>query len=294
MTVYIYNGHGASYTDAKILEFMFSMAMHPHGIPVKRITQNDLNMQGAHWQKDGNLLVFGGGEFTKVKERLSAYGREAIIDFASHKSYLGICKGGYAGASHIRFFGQDGNKTSDGFGFFNGVARGSLPIAPSLYTGKSDSAHIATFRHEKYGIEFPSLYWGGPRFDAAEDSLQNVEKLVTLRSAASDETLTMGIKVQVGDEGQAVLLGYHAEATAAHIGQWVLQFCEDQKDIARIHREMAAHKNWEYYLGFACLLDDLGIVPEHNFLQQVLNPTRSFEVEEDHQPIGKAPVHKFG
>lgn len=291
MTVYIYGGHGASLMDAKILEFMFSMTMHPHGIPVKRITHDDLNKQGAHWQQDGSLLVFGGGEFTKVKEKLSAYGREAVIDFAGRKSYLGICKGGYAGASHIRFFGQDGNKTSDGFGFFNGIARGSLPIAPSLYTGKSDSAHIATFRHEKYGIEFPALYWGGPRFDTAQDSLQNVQKLVTLRSAASDETVTMGIKVPVGECGQAVLLGYHAEATPPHIREWVLQFCENKQDIARIQREMASHENWKYYLGFACVLDDLGLVPHHNFLQQILNPER--RTERSHQNLDMLPAHKF-
>lgn len=291
MTVYIYNGYGASLINAKIIEFMFSMTIHPQGIPVKRLTHDDLNRPDAHWQKDGSLLVFGGGEFTKVKEKLSAYGREAIIDFASHKSYLGICKGGYAGASHIRFFGQDGNKTSDGFGFFNGVARGSLPIAPSLYTGKSDSAHIATFRHEKHGIEFPALYWGGPCFNTAEDSLQNVEKLVTLRSAATDQELTMGIKVPVGDTGQAVLLGYHAEATPPHIREWVLQFCEDQNDITRIQREMAAHDNWKYYLGFACMLDDLGIVPHHNFLEQVLKPAR--KMEDYHQSSDNLPTYKF-
>lgn len=292
MTVYIYHGHGASITDARILEFMFSMCLHPHGIPVKRLTEADLNTRTARWQRDGSLLVFGGGEFTKVKETLSAYGREAIIDFASRKSYLGICKGGYAGASHIRFFGQDGNKTSDGFGFFNGVARGSLPIAPSLYTGKSDSAHIATFRHEHFGIEFPALYWGGPCFDMAENNAQDVQKLVTLRSAASDQDVTMGIKVKVGDTGQAVLLGYHAEAMPPHIREWVLQFCDSQKDIQRIQREMEAHASWKYYLGFACLLDDLAIVPHHSFVKQVLEPATSPGKARQH--LGLAPAYKFG
>jgi glutamine amidotransferase-like uncharacterized protein len=291
MTVYIYNGHGASQMDARILEFMFSMCLHPHGMPVKRLSENDLNNPCARWQEDGELLVFGGGEFTKVKEKLSPYGRQAIIDFAGRKSYLGICKGGYAGAAHIRFFGQDGAKTSDGFGFFNGVAHGSLPIAPSLYTGKSDSAHIAKFRHEKYGIEFPALYWGGPCFDMAENSLQKVEKLVTLRSGGPDKEITMGIKVPVGDQGQAVLLGYHAEALPHHIREWVLQFSENKSDIARIRREMGTHKNWEYYIGFACLLDDLGIVPGHSFLRQILHPAAP---EEKCDPRGMAHSYTFG
>ncbi len=291
MTVYIYHGHGASMTDARILEFMFSMSLHPHGIPVKRITEKELNTPSARWQKDGDLIVFGGGEFTKVKEKLSAYGREAIIDFTSHKSYLGICKGGYAGAAQIRFFGQDGNKTSDGFGFFNGIARGSLPIAPSLYTGKSDSAQIVKFRHEKYGIEFPSLYWGGPCFDAAEDSLQNVQKLVTLQTELTDKPITMGIKVPVGDEGQAVLLGYHAEATPPHIKEWVLQFSDSADDIARIKREMNKYENWKFYLGFACVLDDLGIVQGHSFLEQILQP-RSEENIALLRPV--VPAYRFG
>lgn len=291
MTVYIYHGHGASQMDAKILEFMFSMTLHPHGIPVKRLTEKELNTPNARWQRDGELLVFGGGEFTKVKEKLSTYGREAIIDFASRKSYLGICKGGYAGAAHIRFFGQDGAKTSDGFGFFNGVAHGSLPIAPSLYTGKSDSAHIAKFRHEKYGIEFPALYWGGPCFDAAEGSLQDVQKLVTLRTGASDKPITMGIKVPVGEAGQAVLLGYHAEATPPHIREWVLQFSENPADIARIKDEMDRYETWKFYIGFACVLDDLGLVPDHSFLHQILNPR---EIDTAADIARSTPAYRFG
>lgn len=290
MTVYIYHGHGASQTDARLIEFMFSMFLHPHGIPVKRVMESDLNNPAAQWQRDGDLIVFGGGEFTKVKEKLSAYGRQAIIDFASRKSYLGICKGGYAGASQIRFFGEDGHKTSDGFGFFNGVAKGSLPIAPALYTGKSNSAQIAKFRHEKYGIEFPALYWGGPCF---EGNFENAQKLVTLRSGASDKEITMGIKVPVGEYGQAVLLGYHAEAaTPTHIENWVLQFSESQNDIARIKAQIAAHERWKFYIGFACVLDDLGIVPHHSFLRQILNPTMQ---DKNLLPrMQKQKAHTFG
>lgn len=274
MTVYIYYGHGASQTGARIIERAFTMFLHPHGVPIKRVTEKDLNNPAARWQEDGELLVFGSGEFTKVKETLSAYGREAIIDFVGRKSYLGICKGGYAGASHIRFFGEDGHKTSDGFGFFNGVARGSLPIAPSLYTGKSDSAHIAKFRHEKSGMEFPALYWGGPCFDMADDSLQNVEKLVTLQSGSSDTPITMGIKVPVGEKGKAVLLGYHAEAMPCKIRDWVTQYAQDWADIQRIDRELGRYQDWKFYIGFACALDDLGIVPDHCFLDQILHPAQ--------------------
>lgn len=270
MTVYVYHGHGASQTGAKILERMFSMCLHPHGIPVKRLREQDLNSHAARWQKDGDVLVFGAGEFTRVKEKLTTYGREAIIDFASHKSYLGICKGGYAGAAQIQFFGEDGHKTSDGFGFFNGVARGSLPIAPSLYTGKSDSARIAMFRHEQYDIEFPALYWGGPQFNMAQDSLQNVQKLVTLKSGILDFEATMGIKVSVGKSGQAVLLGYHAEAIPASIREWVLQFSNSTEDNTRIEREIGQYAGWQFYLGFACALDDLGIIKDHSFVKQIV------------------------
>ncbi len=273
MTVYIYNGYGASQMNAKILRFMFSMALYQHGIPIKTLGQQDLNTPNAPWQKDGSLLVFGGGEFTLLKEKLTLYGREAIRDFASHKAYLGICKGAYAGASQIDFLGKDVHKTSDGFGFFNGVARGSLPIAPALYTGLSNSAQVAMFHHEKYGIDFPALYWGGPHFDLSH-STHNAQRLVTLKTPSTDQPITMGIGVPVGANGKAVLLGYHPEAMLTHIREWVLQFSRDENDIARIERDLKQVPAWKFYLGFSCLLDDLGIVENHCFLQQILNSSK--------------------
>jgi glutamine amidotransferase-like uncharacterized protein len=270
MAIYIYNGSGTSATDATILKFMFSMALHDHGIPVKFITHDDLNNPAQHWRKDAEVLVVGGGEFTPMKNKLTAIGWQAITNFAAEKTYLGICKGGYAGASQTEFFGQNGTKTSNGFGFFNGIARGSLPIAPSLYTGKSDSAQIATFYHEKYGIEFPALYWGGPYFDIAEGSLQNVEKLVTLKSDHFDTPKIMGVRMRVGEQGQAILLGYHAEALPFHIRSWVLEFCKNESDIHRIEKEMAQFDAWKFYIGFACILDDINLVKNHSFLNQIL------------------------
>jgi len=286
MTVYIYNGYGASQANVKILEWMFSMALHAHGILVKKIGQQDLNTRDAQWQKDGSVLVFGGGEFTKVKETLTLYGREAIRNFASLKKYLGICMGANAGAAQIDFLGQNVYKTSEGFGFFNGVARGSLPIAPALYTGMSDSAQLTTFRHEKYGIDFPSLYWGGPHFDLSH-AAHNAEKLVTLKSPSTDKIITMGISVPVGDSGKAVLLGYHPEAMQTHIRQWVLEFCRDQSDIERIERDLNQVPSWKFYIGFACLLDDLGIVENHSFLHQILNPPKGA------QPVAALSPQQF-
>lgn len=286
MTVYIYNGYGASQANAKILQFMFSMALHPHGIPVKTIGQQDLNMNYAPWQNFGSVLVFGGGEFTLLKEKLTTYGRDAIRDFAAHKKYLGICKGAYAGASQIDFFGENTHKTSDGFGFFNGVARGSLPIAPALYTGMSNSAQVTMFRHEKRGIDFPALYWGGPHFDLSH-AAHNADKLVTLKSLSSDKSITMGISVPVGKQGQAILLGYHPEAMQSHIREWVLKFSQDESDMARIEYDLKQQPAWKFYLGFACLLDDLGIVKNHSFLHQILNPPKGT------QPIAALPPQQF-
>ena len=271
MTVCIYNGPGASQMDAKILEFMFSMAFHPHGIPVKMIGIEEINSPNARWQQEGNIIVFGGGEFSRLKQKLSDYGRSAIRSFTASKKYLGICFGAYAGASQIEFFGKDCYKTSDGWGYFNGVARGSLPIAPALYTGKSDSAQLALFHHEKYDIDFPSLYWGGPYFDLSHPATAHAEALTTLKNPASDHVITMGIKVPV-EQGSAILLGYHPEAMQHYIRKWVLQFCEEPHDIERIERDMSRHESWKFYIGFACLLDDLNIVKGHSFLHQILNP----------------------
>lgn len=275
MSIYIYNGYGAWPTGVKTLLFMFSMTLHPHGIPIKTISQNELNDPASKWQDDADLLVFGGGEFSKVKEKLSSYGRAAIQAFTSEKSYLGICKGAYAGAAQIDFFGKNDRKQSPGFGFFNGVARGSLPIAPSLYSGKSDSAQIVTLRHELRGLEFPALYWGGPCFNVDEDDSGRTQKLVTLKTPLADREITMGIKTRVGERGQALLLGYHAEAIPSCIDRWIIPFCDNPGDITRIRNEINAHQPWTFYLGFASLLDDLQIVRGHSFLNQILHPESS-------------------
>lgn len=271
MSVYIYSGYGASIKNADILFQMFSMALFAFKIPVKRINESDLNDPNAAWKQDGEVLVFGGGEFTRVKEKLKPEGYQAIKDFAARKAYLGICMGGYAGATHIDFLGQDVSKTSAGFGFFNHKARGSWPIAPVLYTGKSDSARIAVFHHEKHKRDFPALYWGGPSFEINEES--NIETLITLKEPYSDKKLAMGIKVPVGENGKAILLGYHSEAALPEmLREWVLKFTEDANDITRIEAEMAPFAKWQFLFGWAAMLDDLNLVPGHSFVDQILHP----------------------
>ncbi len=266
MTVYIYAGAGSSPTNAKILQQVFAEALHNFGIHVMFLDENDFNRKNASWQKNGSLLIVGGGQFTPMKEKLSAYGRAAIQDFTAHKTYLGICKGGYAGSAHIEFTGSDVVKTSPGFGFFNCTARGSLPVTPRFFSGWNDSAAILNLYHEKRGFHFPALYWGGPSF-ILPATVHDGTDLLASYTGADGTKYAMGIKRKTGETGKAVLTGYHSEAMREALPQWLKRFSAGQDQDERLAFEMAGFKDWQYYLGFAALLDDLEIVKGHSFLE---------------------------
>lgn len=272
MTVCIYDGFGASAKNAEILHHMFSMALHPFGIPVRMLGEQDLNNPRGQWQKDGSVLVFGGGEFTKVKEKLTPYGHAAIKDFVAAKRYLGACHGGYAGSAQIHFLGEDEEKFSPGFAFYNGIARGTLPVTPRPYNGQSTSASIVKLRRAGHDIEFPALYWGGPGFVDIPGIPSNAQPIVTLTDHRGCEHV-VGLKVPMGAAGgKALLLSYHCEAIPEHARPWLAKFNDNHDDLVRLEKEIAAYPRWKFFLGFAHLLDDLEIVPRHSFVDKIMNP----------------------
>ncbi len=281
MTIYIYKGPGASPASALFLSNIFRAALYPHGFDVRFVYETELNTPLAPWRRDADLIVFGGGAFTEVKRALAPHGMEAIHDYVMGGGrYLGICQGGYAGADRIEFSGADGHKRNTGLGFFNGIARGALPITPCRFSGRSDSATVAQFCHEPTGTVFPALYWGGPSFDGigANDRSRDLVTLLT----DSGKRIVTGMEAHVGTQGgRAILTGYHPEAAEpALVMAWTSSFASGDADMARLRKETDIHEDWRFFLGMACLLDDLRLVPGHSFLRQIMEPRRVRNAED--------------
>lgn len=261
--VCIYSGAGASQQNAQILKSVLETALRPHGFEVLFMTESDIvpHLSGP----DVALVVFGGGEFTRVKAALGDAGFAAVQDYVRQGGrYFGSCMGGYAGAEDIVFMGAEGKKINTGFGFFEGTARGSLPIV-APFDGQSASATIAPFRHMATGMIFPALYWGGPAFEG-----KKITPLIRYEDRAGP--LMMAIDVPVGDHGgRAVLSGCHVEAiTPDIIHQWTGKFSSGDINDMRLTQEIKRFPPGQYMMGLAVMLDQLGLVPHHSFLRQIL------------------------
>lgn len=270
--IYIYAGAGASHQNAQIMKGVFETALRPHGFDIRCLDEHE-TADGA-WRRDAALVIFGGGEFTKVKNAIGNRGVTAVREYVRCGGrYFGSCMGGYAGVGEIEFFGADDMKTNTGFGFTRTIARGPLPITPAGFDGSSRSAAIATFRHNATGILFPALYWGGPHFPAHDASARPI---MTLSSVSGERPVVMGLDVPFGN-GRAVLTGCHVEAfTPAIIREWTGKFLASPEDNQRLEQEMAAFSDGQFMIGLASVLDDLKLVPGHSFLRQVLTPVREY------------------
>lgn len=272
-TIGIYNGSGASPTDAKLLRQAFTEALHGFGTTVHYLSHDDLNDKSRAWQKTTDVLVIGGGAYGQMKSAVRADSLRAIYDYARENICIGICMGGYGLSSSTLFTGENIRKTSDGISAFSGHAVGSLPITPALYNGNSNSASIVTLRHEIHGVNFPSLYWGGPAFKLRPQMDGHVTPLATMTVPYSAKPLLMGLRVDHDAGGRSILLGYHSEAMRPNdLSGWLEKFKSDDADMDRVRGEIAAHPRGKYYLGFAALLDDSGLLPDHSFLKNIIKP----------------------
>jgi len=274
VTVFVYSGPDASPTNTNILYNVFTEALHPFGIKVKILSPGAINNPYNNWADEGTALVVGGGQFTQMRELLTDDGVQAIKNFAARKTYLGICKGAYAGAAQLDFLGNNNERKSNiGFGFFNGIAKGSLPITPNFFSGNNDSACVALLHHEKLNCDFPALYWGGPSFILPDNPGHEYEPIVTLKMPGSDQKMTMGVRMNFDGGGKAILVGYHSEAIRDWLHKWVMSFSGGADHDTRLKEEISRHTPGEFYFGFAALLDEMELVPGHSFVDQIMNPS---------------------
>jgi glutamine amidotransferase-like uncharacterized protein len=191
------------------------------GYPVQFIDHQEI-AETTGWMHETQLLVFGGQSVTAFKQALGSADLTRIDAFVHQGGkYLGICAGGYFGASLIRFTGAYESKRSDGLKFFNGLAEGSRPEIVPPYTGHTDTAAVIRLMTNDHRA-LHSLYWGGPSFLPFIRPDRQARPLAYFTDETGAHHL-MGLQTPVGaNGGSATLLGYHPEISYANIRRWIV------------------------------------------------------------------------
>lgn len=272
MNIYIYKAHageGGSSFSAIYLSRILNQALQNHGYKIDFVTSEDIKSGEIFSSQDCKMFVMGGGRFSQVKEAIGTQGIENIKAYVQNGgTYLGVCMGAYAAFSKIDFRGEFA-RTSEGFSFFQGTSRGSLPLTLP-YDATGNSATIIEVQHAKRAIKFPALYWGGNGMDKNELIAIGAEPLSHIKLANGAEKV-MSASINVGNNGgKAYLCGYHPEGYSwRNIWEWLTGLSPDSACYTRLYYELMQHPDKAYLMSMACLLDDIGIVENHSFIRQV-------------------------
>lgn len=269
MKVYVYKGYGASTFSSQYLKRSLTIALQNFGYDVRFISPEEILDGSLLSPNETKMFVMGGGSFTDVKKALGEAGLTNIKNYIQDGGlYTGICMGSYAAFADIDFRGEQ-RKTSNGLGFFNATARGSLPLTLP-YDGTGNSATIIEAQHTQHNTKFPALYWGGNGMDEQELIQIGAEPL-SKTTLASGEEKVMSARINVGNNGgKAVLCGYHPEGyDRSTIWKWLAGFPANSDCYKRLEHELLAHPDKAYLMALACMLDDIEIVSGHSFVTQV-------------------------
>ena len=200
---------------------------------------------GGELERGCSLLVMPGGRDLPYCS-LNGAGNERIRRFVGKGGgYLGLCAGGYYGASRVEF--SVGDPIMEVVGerelkFYPGVARG--PVFPGFRYDSNAGAQACAVSFTGQFQEFPSLpvlYNGGCYFSESskvqctdKDLVSNVEVLATYDNTPSDAKLDVQLAngpAQFPDatpaaivsmsygRGRVVLSGVHIEASPVGLGQ---------------------------------------------------------------------------
>jgi biotin--protein ligase len=258
----VYNGYGTSAIAPRLLIDRFNKHGHT------ACSVNHHRIKNGISPKDTKILAFGGQSVTQFKEALGQEGLQNIQSYVQNGGhYLGICAGGYFGADHIDFTGQndDGTlytKNANGLGFFNGLAQGSITDIAEPFSGKTNSSAVITISTVQDQIKYKTLYWGGPEF-IPDQTKQNI-RILSHFKAANSRKLIMGVQCPVGDKGgRATLLGYHPEVSQANIKQWILPNEHVAKHSQALYDNIheAPSNSYPVDSAFTFLLHQLGLKP---------------------------------
>ncbi len=161
------------------------------------------------WEKNVILLVIPGGRANPYHDALYPKGCEKILNFISAGGrYLGICAGGYYGASQIFF--EKGNHeyeiiTNKALGLYSGIAEGPAYGLGVFRYHSEEGARVANIVAED--IAFPTYFNGGCWFHS---HLENGLVTNIAHYEDIDKQPTAIILCQYG-KGRVCLSGVHFE-----------------------------------------------------------------------------------
>ena len=293
MKIYVYKGktgEGCSTFSADNLGRVLKLALQ---------FKYEICFIDAEQVREGSLLspekakmfVMGGGRFTEVKKALGEQGLKNIQNYTHAGGiYTGICMGSYAAFSDIDFQGFE-KRTGVGLNFYNATARGSLSLA-SRYDGTGDSAAVIKVEHMERDITFPTLYWGGNGMDR-EELLEIGAKPLSKTYLPDGQEKVMSSEIDVGSNGgKAYACAYHPEGYSWDvIWNWLKGLSPDSDCYTRLYHELMQHPDKAYLMAIACLLDDIALVPDHSFVQQIYPDVQNGALlsQDSKQPVSHVP-----
>lgn len=206
-TVFVYTDEGVGMRAKREVPESLAELVVPKGLRVATI--DAMQIREGQWEEESRLLVIPGGADRPYHAKLSGSGNQRIREYIERGgSYLGLCAGGYYGASTIEF---DVGLTSEicesrELKFFPGVARGPA-YGAGTYNPWNPMGGKAAPLVLPDGSTFSTYYNGGCIFLDSEkypsvETLAHYEELEGLPAAA--------VLCHV-DKGCAILTGVHPE-----------------------------------------------------------------------------------
>lgn len=224
LLVYTDNDCGASeecvsWTTSSLTQCMESMKQNGYCSHYTVDTITAPQVLSGEWRHTTELFVMPGGRDVPYVNALAGKGNQMIKDFVtSGGAYLGLCAGGYYGASEVEF--EMNNPAlrvcgSRELQFFPGKARGT--ILPGFKYKSHEGAHSVGITTHIINDSTINVYYNGgcefvPRKELCEKQPYNV--IASYQNCDQCETGYAVVSSNHGN-GRVVLSGVHIEAEPA-------------------------------------------------------------------------------
>lgn len=229
MTILVYAGEGVG--NYSLRQLTHCLKEIPHFAHNLIISIDDHYLKEVQWQENCKLLVFPGGRDIPYKRRLQGIANQKIRDYVSSGGiYLGICAGGYYGATEIEFekgFPLEICEKRE-LGFFPGKAVGPA-YGPNQFRYDNENgarnASLSWSQQKSY-----SVYFNGGCFFAKASVYPEVTVLATFADLPNQPAAVISCKV---GKGTAILSGVHPEYPLVNEQAWDSSFWNDLLDFIR-------------------------------------------------------------